>query len=190
MWLSHSTQHWSSPTSSTVCSFGNLSMKRTSNYDSCPEEGDQDDETLQGQDLKEAADVTWFVHLGEEKAEAWPRRSLQLSQGGAVERELLISCFWWPAIGHEEAEWSWVRGSSVWTLGKGSSLGGWSVTGTGFPRAWSQHQACWDSRSTWMTLSHMVQFQVVLKGEGSWSRWSLWVSSYLRYSIILWFWNS
>jgi len=45
-------------------------MKRTSNYDSCPEEGDQDDETLQGQDLKEAADVTWFVHLGEEKAEA------------------------------------------------------------------------------------------------------------------------
>ena len=35
----------------------------------CPEEGDQDGEMPQGQGLQGAAEVTWLVHLGEEKAE-------------------------------------------------------------------------------------------------------------------------
>ncbi|KAK4823263.1 hypothetical protein QYF61_000230 [Mycteria americana] len=35
-----------------------------------------------------------------------------------------------------------IRGSSDWTLGKGSSLRGLSVTGTQSPGKWSEHQAC------------------------------------------------
>ena len=35
----------------------------------CPEKGDQDGERSQGQDLGGAAEVTWLVQLGEEKAE-------------------------------------------------------------------------------------------------------------------------
>ena len=35
----------------------------------CSEEGNQYDEGSRGQDLREAAEVTWFVQLGEEKAE-------------------------------------------------------------------------------------------------------------------------
>ena len=46
------------------------------------EEGDQDSEGSQGQDLQGVAEVTWLVQLGEEKAEGWPHRSLQLPQGG------------------------------------------------------------------------------------------------------------
>lgn len=36
---------------------------------------------------------------------------------------------------------------------------GWSGTGTGSPGKWSQHQACWRSRSVWKTLfRHMSKF--------------------------------
>lgn len=35
----------------------------------CPEGGDQDGERPQGQDLGGAAEVPWFIQLGEVKAE-------------------------------------------------------------------------------------------------------------------------
>ena len=35
----------------------------------CPEEGDQGGERSRGQDVRAVAEVTWFVQLGEEKAE-------------------------------------------------------------------------------------------------------------------------
>lgn len=41
----------------------------------------------------------------------------------------------------DTAEWHSVKGSSDWTLGKGSSLSRWSIAGTGSP----QHQACQSS---------------------------------------------
>ena len=44
----------------------------------CPEKGVQDGEESRGQDLGAAAEVTWLVQLGEEKAEGGPRCSLQL----------------------------------------------------------------------------------------------------------------
>jgi len=46
------------------------------------------------------------------------------SSRGAVEEELLISSLSSPVAGHEGMEWSCVRGSSDWTLRKGSSLKG------------------------------------------------------------------
>lgn len=45
------------------------------------EERDQDGEKPWGQDLQEAAEVTWLVYHGEEKAEELPHCSLQLPQG-------------------------------------------------------------------------------------------------------------
>jgi len=71
---------------------------------------------------------------------------------GAVEGQELISSLSSTAIGHEEMEWSCVRGNSDWTLGNGSSLRGWSVTETGSPGKWSQYQACQSARSIWMML--------------------------------------
>lgn len=38
----------------------------------------------------------------------------------------------------------------IWTSGKGCSLRGQSVTGTGSPGKGSQHQGCRSSRSLWM----------------------------------------
>lgn len=59
--------------------------------------------------------------------------------------------------GNGRGTWSHVRGISDWTLGKYSSLREWLVTGRGFPGKWSESQAHQNSRSTWMTLSHMVK---------------------------------
>lgn len=60
------------------------------------------------------------------------------------------SPLWWAVAGHEEMEWSSIRVNSDLTLGKGSSLRGWSVTGKGSPG----HQAP-SSRSMWtMSKSH------------------------------------
>lgn len=43
-----------------------------------------------------------------------------------------------------------------------------------------------NSRSTWVTvLCHLVWFRKVLGGAHSWTWWSLWVLSNLRYTIIL-----
>ncbi|KAK4823316.1 hypothetical protein QYF61_000918 [Mycteria americana] len=44
-----------------------------------------------------------------------------------------------------------------WTLGKGPSLRGWSVTGTGSPGKWSQHQACQSSRSEGMSYEERLR---------------------------------
>jgi len=47
---------------------------------------------------------------------------------GEVERVTLISSLWWPVVGHDNVEWSCMRGSSDWKLEKvlhwkgGSSL--------------------------------------------------------------------
>ena len=88
------------------------------------------------------------------RIEGWGEPSLQSTppSRGAAERGVLISSLWWPAIGHEEKEWSCFRGSSDWTLGKGSSLRGRSVTGTDSPGQWSWYPACQSSRSVWMML--------------------------------------
>ncbi|KAK4830722.1 hypothetical protein QYF61_013172 [Mycteria americana] len=47
----------------------------------CPEEGDQDDERPRGQDLRGAAEVTWLVQLGEEKADGGAADLLSLGEG-------------------------------------------------------------------------------------------------------------
>jgi len=52
-----------------------------------------------------------------------------------------------PVIGQRAMEKSCVRGSSDWTLGKCSSLRGWSVTGKGSSRKRSRLQVCQHSRN-------------------------------------------
>jgi len=47
----------------------------------CSGERNQDGKRSQGQDLGGAAEVTWLVHLGEEKAEGCSCPSLHLPQG-------------------------------------------------------------------------------------------------------------
>jgi len=68
------------------------------------------------------------------RREGWWVTSLQstASSRRAVEGEVLISSLV-TSNRTQEMEWRCIRGSSDWTLGKGSSLRGWSVTGTGFP---------------------------------------------------------
>lgn len=68
---------------------------------------------------------------------------------------------WWPAAGSEGMEWSWIRPSSDWTLEKRSSLGGWLVTGTGFPgtslapgHGTKPAKVQGAPRQLWLTLSH------------------------------------
>ena len=52
------------------------------------------------------------------------------------------------------------RGGSGWTSGRGSSLRGWSHTGTGSPGMQSLHQACLNLRSIWTV--HLVTRSKIL----------------------------
>ena len=88
---------------------------------------------------------------------AWRREGCRVtslqsttSSRGAAEEEVLISL----VTRHRTwgNQWSCIRGSSDWTLGKSLSQRGWLVTGTGSPGKWSQHQACQSSRSVWTVL--------------------------------------
>lgn len=150
-WLSHPTQCCCSPTSSTVCNSGCLSMppRRTSDYGVYPEEGNQDGERSQGQGLAGTAEFTQFVQLGEEKA--YHRSDLIrvynfLIEGSRGEGAHLFSLETSDKseIWNEAASDSF---SSDWTLGKDSSLWGWLITGTASPAKWWWHQACHSSRS-------------------------------------------
>ena len=118
----------------------------------CPEEGNQNGEKSQGQDLLGAAEVTWFIQLGEGRGVTSSQSTTSLR---GVEAEMLISSFWWPVIGQGEMERSCIRGSSDWTLGKGSSLRESSVTGTESPGKWSQHLSEFKEHLD-AALSHMV----------------------------------
>lgn len=137
-WLSHS--YWCDPTLSTVCSFGHLwalQYKKDIKLLKGPEEGEQGGERPRRQDLGGASQVTWFVqHRG-----GWGVTSLQSTTPSrrAVEGEMQISSLWWPAIRHEEMEWSCIKASSNRTLGKRSSLREWLVTRMGCSEEWSRH---------------------------------------------------
>ena len=52
------------------------------------------------------------LQLGEENAEGWPHRSLQLPRRGQQAGRGVLISLWRPATGLEEMEWSCVRGSS------------------------------------------------------------------------------
>lgn len=116
-----------------------------------PEAGDQDGERSQGQDLQGVAEVAWFVQLGEEKAEGAHMQSTTSAEG-----KVLPSSVWWPVTGHREVEWSCIRGTPDWTLGKSSWLREWSVTGTAFPGKWPQHQVSEFQKHQVNTSSHTI----------------------------------
>lgn len=95
------------------------------------------------------AEVCVCVHPHDHRASRWAL--------------VLLSCSsWWhrhsvtPVVGCEEMEWSCIKGSSDWAVGKGPSPRGWSGTGTGSWGKWSQHQA-W--RSIWTMLSASFSFR-------------------------------
>lgn len=69
-----------------------------------------------------------------------------------------------PVRGHEEMEWSYIKGSSDWAAGKSPSPRGWSSTGLGSRGKWSQH---WASRSIWTTLSTRFSFRWSCEEQGT-----------------------
>lgn len=69
-----------------------------------------------------------------------------------------------PVTGHEELEWTCIKGSSDWAAGKGPSPRGWSGTGTGSWGKWSQHQA---SRTLWTMLSASFSFRWCCEEQGA-----------------------
>lgn len=86
--------------------------------------------------------------------------------------------FWWPVIRHQKMVCGRVRGRWDWILGKGSSLRGSLVAGTGSPGKWSQYQPCQSSRSI-STMFLVIWFSFRLWETGRWT-WSLWLPSSLE----------
>lgn len=72
----------------------------------------------------------------------------------------------------------------IWTLGKGCSRRGQSVSGTGFPREAVMAPSLPEFKEPPDdTLSHMGQCQVVLRGAGTRTQGALWIPSKSRYCM-------
>ena len=95
----------------------------------CPKEGYKDGERSRGQDVWWESEVPWFVQTREEETEGRSHGSLQI-----LIRIVKGQC-WSLLSGDSDRTWEngmdLHQGRSVWVLGKGSSLRGWSSTATG-----------------------------------------------------------
>lgn len=119
-----------SPTSSTLCSFGYLSMRRT-----------------------------WKCVSREEPPTWWKGLKGERGGEGRLRSALTTVCiFLKGGSGTRGADLSLATRDKIWgkgmkgrsDIGKSCSLRQWSVTGS--PGNWSWHQACKSSRSAWTTL--------------------------------------
>lgn len=73
--------------------------------------------------------LQWHTVKAELKAE-WFLIEVTASSWQGASRGVLIFSFWWPARGHMEMEWSYIRGSSDWTIGEDPSPRRCLVTGS------------------------------------------------------------
>lgn len=69
--------------------------------------------------------------------------SLQFSDGGRVDRGVLVFSPWYLVTGQMGIVKSCAKGDSDLMLGNTSIQRGWSNTGAGFLERWLMPQACW-----------------------------------------------